>query len=129
MVKWIGREGRVPARPKTHGLAGARPSIDRIKSEITVTIVAARDAAPWRFARDFGCSVVGPETGSLNSELFFCLVKRQKPFVEVLLEDTQPATVAESAAFVRRIWRGRTGSRGGGRGHVLSLLSGGMILD
>ena len=42
--------------------------------------------------------------GKLDYELLFRLVKRQKPFLEVVLEDVQPATVAESVAFVRKVW-------------------------
>jgi L-ribulose-5-phosphate 3-epimerase len=39
--------------------------------------------------------------GMLNYGLFLRLVKRQKPYISVLLEDTDPATVHESIAFVR----------------------------
>jgi L-ribulose-5-phosphate 3-epimerase len=56
-------------------------------------------------AKDFVCedgvfrSVPAGE-GMLNYDLFLRLVKRQKPYVSVLLEDTNPATMAGTAAFV-----------------------------
>jgi sugar phosphate isomerase/epimerase len=42
--------------------------------------------------------------GMLDYDCFFRLVKRRKPLVSVLLEDTDPATVHESVAFVRVAW-------------------------
>ncbi len=43
----------------------------------------------------------GSEGGRLNTSLLLRLVKRHKPWVQVLLEDTNPATVAQSIAAAR----------------------------
>ena len=42
--------------------------------------------------------------GQLNTPLFFRLAKRHKPGIDVLLEDTQPATLQQTVDFVRAAW-------------------------
>ncbi len=46
----------------------------------------------------------GTAGGLLNYPLFFKLAKAQKPFANVLLEDTQPDTLAQTVAFVKAVW-------------------------
>jgi len=42
--------------------------------------------------------------GQLNTPLLFRLAKRHKPGIDVLLEDTQPATLQQTVDFVRAAW-------------------------
>lgn len=42
--------------------------------------------------------------GQLNTALFFRLAKQHKPGIDVLLEDTQPASLQQTVDFVRTAW-------------------------
>ena len=46
----------------------------------------------------------GTAGGRLNWPLFLGLVKRQKPWASIVLENTSPETLGASVAFVRRAW-------------------------
>lgn len=49
-------------------------------------------------------AAAGAEGGLLNYPLFFKLAKKHKPFAQILLEDTTPATLPRAAAFARAAW-------------------------
>jgi sugar phosphate isomerase/epimerase len=44
-------------------------------------------------------------TGLLNYELLLGILKKQKPFIHVLLEDTQPSNAVQSREFLEEIYR------------------------
>ncbi|MDR0353494.1 MAG: sugar phosphate isomerase/epimerase [Opitutaceae bacterium] len=46
----------------------------------------------------------GTEGGLLNYPLFFRLAKQHKPYAQILLEDTHPATLGHTIAFARETW-------------------------
>ena len=44
--------------------------------------------------------------GDLNSELLLSLIKKYKPFIHVLLEDTNPTNVMASKEYLEKIYKG-----------------------
>lgn len=65
-----------------------------------IAVLHAKDAV----VSDGALRSVPAGQGRLNYPLFFRLAKKHKPGIDVLLEDTQPATLQQTVDFVRQAW-------------------------
>ncbi len=66
-----------------------------------IAVIHAKDYV----VKDNGLISVPAGNGNLNYEVLMGLIKKNKPFIHVLLEDTNPENAIETKEFVENVYK------------------------